>query len=110
VEVAILMRIFPLWLALALLLLSSTGCPGDGQLAGISDSTFVDVMARLHQIETDERLSREERDSLRQLTLQEEDLSPERLEEAARSLAREPERALAIWQAIERKSGVEPHF
>jgi hypothetical protein len=110
VEVAIFMRTFFLSIAAALLLLSVTACPQNSQLAGMTDSTFVDVMARLHQIETDERLSREERDSLRLVALQEEDLSPEQLEEAARSLAREPERALAIWQAIERKSGVEPHF
>ncbi len=97
------MRNFSRRCALVLLLLGTVACPGRGQLAGMSDSTFVAVMARLHRIDADERLSREERDSLRQQALQEEGLEPEQLEEAARSLADDPERALAIWRAIERR-------
>lgn len=97
------MRLLPLRCALILLLFTSVACPGRRDLAGMSDSTFVAVMARLHRIDVDERLSREERDSLRQETLQEEGLRPEQLEEAARSLADNPERALAIWRAIERR-------
>ncbi len=97
------MRPVRLRLVLLALLLASVACPGRRDLAGMSDSTFVAVMARLHRIDADERLSREERDSLRQETLQEEGLQPEQLEEAARSLADNPERALAIWRAIERR-------
>lgn len=81
------------------------GCPGRNEWAGMSDSTFVDVMARLHRIETDDRLSREERDSLRRVVLQEEELTPEQLEAAARMLATDAQRAQDVWQAIERKSG-----
>lgn len=80
------------------------GCPGRGELAGIGDSTFVAVMARLHRIETDAHLSAAERDSRRQEVLQEEGLTPQQLEDAARALSGNPERALAIWQAIEQKS------
>lgn len=80
------------------------GCPGRNQLAGISDSTYVSVMARLHRIETDDRLSREERDSMRVVVLNEEALTPEQLEAAARVLAQDPQRAQDVWLAIERKS------
>ncbi len=100
----------PLRCALLVLLLASLACPGRRDLAGMSDSTFVDVMARLHRIDADERLSREERDSLRRETLQEEGLRPEQLEEAARSLADNPERALAIWRAIERRVDQPPEL
>jgi hypothetical protein len=90
--------------ALACLVFLTAGCPGRNQLEGMSDSTFVDVMARLHRVEMDQRLVREQRDSVRAIILEERGITPEQLESAAQSLAAQPDRAIALWQAIEQRS------
>jgi hypothetical protein len=68
----------------------------------MDDSTFVTTMAELHAIERNYLLSDGARDSLRHRVLQEQGLTPERLEQQARHYADDPARAAAIWRAISR--------
>ena len=72
--------------------------------AGMDDSTFVATMARLHVIDRNQELSDVARDSLRHRVLQEQGLVPADLERHARRYADDPARALAVWNAISRKT------
>ena len=60
-------------------------------------------MARLHVVQADATLDSAARAAARDSVLQEQGLSRERLEAAARALADDPDRALAVWRAIEQR-------
>lgn len=76
------------------------GCHGTSA-TGISDSTFVRTIAALHEINADTALDSAGRAHARTQLLQERGLTPDALERAARALAADPERALAVWTAID---------
>ena len=85
-----------------LLVLGVFGCnPGRG--SRLDDSTFVTTIAELRRVHTDTAVSEAERVSARAKVLQTRGLTPAELDSHARMLARDPERAVLVWQAIERK-------
>jgi hypothetical protein len=75
----------------------------------VSDSTFIAAMAALRRIGADTLMDSTARDSARKVVLRRYRLTPERLEQAARALADDPDHALAVWRAIEeRQRGKRP--
>lgn len=78
-------------------------CAPGSTLAGVGDSTFIAAMAELRRIEQDPALDSAARASARQVVLQQRGLTPASIEQAARALAKEPERAMRVWQAIDRR-------
>jgi hypothetical protein len=86
-----------------LLMLGVLGCARLGSGSGLDDSTFVATMAELRLVHADSAVSETQRDSARREVLQTRGLTPDELDSHARELAKEPERAVLIWQAIERR-------
>src|SRR5919205_650888 len=87
---------------------AALGCSRPTTQPEVSDSTFVAVMRELRRIETDTSMDSTMRDSIRKVTLRRRKLTPEALERAARGLASEPERAVAVWKSIERHLNKSP--
>jgi hypothetical protein len=83
-------------------LISACWRPSGGST--VSDSTFVAAMAELRTIEADQAMDSTARDSARTAVLRRNGISPADLEEAARAMARDPDHALAVWRAIERRT------
>ena len=79
------------------------GCDRRGGGSGLDDSTFVAAMADLRRVHADSAISVAERDSARRKILQGRGLTPAELDKHARALAEDPERAVLVWQALERK-------
>lgn len=78
-------------------------CAPGTTLAGVGDSTFIAAMAELRRVEQDPALDSAARASARRAVLQQRGLTPATIERAARALAKEPERAMRVWQAIDRR-------
>lgn len=78
-------------------------CKGGEIIPGVSDSTFVATMADLRRAEAIEHDAAALAASRKRI-LQQRGLTPERMESAARKLGEDPDRAVAIWQAIERRA------
>ena len=70
---------------------------------GISDSTFVSAMAGLRRLPAAAMVDSASRVRARDSVLRRYRLTPVQLESAASALAADPERANAVWIAIERK-------
>lgn len=81
-------------------------CTGGEIVPGVRDSTFVATMADLRRTEATATDSAALAAGRRRI-LQQRGLTPAQLEAAARKLGDDPNRALAIWQAIERRA-IEP--
>jgi hypothetical protein len=78
-------------------------CTRSEIIPGVRDSTFVATMADLRRAEATTSDTTALAASRRRI-LQQRGLTAARLEQAARALGDDPERALAIWQAIERRA------
>ena len=75
------------------------------QLAtGVSDSTFVAVMAELKRVHDMPGVDSGRRAARRDSILQRRGLTPAQLEAAAKRLAQNPARAQTVWQAVERRA------
>ena len=85
------------------LMLGVMSCNRPAGGVGLDDSTFVATMADLRRIHGDSALSAAQRDSARAKVLQTRGLTPAELDSYARYLAGDPERAVQVWQALERK-------
>ena len=85
----------------ALVMLASVACRRDEIISGVSDSAFVGAMAELRRVQNDMSLDSARRKMARDSVLQGRGLTPDEMERAARALGRDPNRAAAIWQAIE---------
>lgn len=86
-----------------LLMLGVLGCDRPGGGSGLDDSTFVATMAELRRVHADTAVSEAQRDSARRKVLQTRGLTPDELDTHAKAVAKDPERAVLVWQAIERK-------
>ena len=71
--------------------------------AGVNDSTFVAAMASLRRLPPAAMQDSASRMRSRDSVLRHFHLTAAQMEEAATILARDPNRATAIWSAIERK-------
>ena len=78
-------------------------CNSGDIVPGVRDSTFVATMADLRRAEAMEHDPTSLAEARRRI-LQQRGLTPDRMEAAARKLGDDPERAVAIWQAIERRA------
>ena len=83
------------------------GCRRGEIVNGVSDSAFVATMAELRAISRGSDTDSVSRARARQAVLQRRGLTAERLEQAARALADDPDRAAAIWQAIELRAAAD---
>ncbi len=90
------------------LMLGVMSCNGRGSGAGLDDSTFVATMAELRRVHGDSAISTPQRDAARLKVLQARGLTPAELDSHARELAEDPERAVQVWQALERKLAATP--
>lgn len=81
-------------------------CSNGEIIPGVRDSTFVATMADLRRAEATDHDPATLAAS-RQRILQQRGLTSDRMQAAARKLADDPDRAVAIWQAIERRA-IEP--
>lgn len=85
----------------ALLLGAGVGCTGGPVARHVSDSTFVRTMVQLRRVAADSSLDSASRDSARKATLERNGLTATELEQAAASLASDPDRAARLWRVIE---------
>jgi hypothetical protein len=81
-----------------------TGCQRSRTSNGVSDSTFVAVLADLKRVQVAPGLSASQRAASRDSVLQIHGLKPAQLEEAAKQLAANPARAQTVWQAVQRRA------
>src|SRR5262245_4926404 len=86
------------------ILASVSGCQRSQLSTGVSDSTFVAVMAELKRVRDAPGVDSGRRAARRDSILQRRGLTPAQLEAAARRLAQNPARAQTVWQAVERKA------
>lgn len=96
-------RVFP-YLAIALL---GAGCRRDAVFTEMTDSTFVRTMVALRQLpvgSTDPTMRGRQRDSI----LTKFGVTSAQMESTAVRLATDPNRAAAIWQAIENPVNTTP--
>ena len=93
--------------ACALLLLLATSCRSDRVFRTMSDSTFVNVMVELRKLPVGVSDDVNARAARRDSILRKFDVTGPDLESTAVRLARDPERATAIWRVIE-ASGFTP--
>ncbi|NUO65374.1 MAG: hypothetical protein HOQ11_12365 [Gemmatimonadaceae bacterium] len=92
-------RRFPHW---ALLLACVVcGCRKGDIVPGVSDSAFVATMAELRRI--DAPPSDSAASAARRRVLQQRGLTGDQLERAGRALAADPDRATALFEAIQRR-------
>ena len=82
----------------------ASACRNSTLATGVSDSTFVAVMAELKRAKDAPGVDSAGRDARRKAILQGRGLTPAQLETAALELAKNPTRAQAVWQAIERRA------
>jgi hypothetical protein len=85
-------------------LVSVVGCQRGRGVDGVSDSVFVDVMAKLKRVRDMPGLDSGRRAFKRDSILQGKGLKPAQLEAAALRLAHNPARAQTMWQAIDRRA------
>ena len=90
------------------LLLVAAGCRRAEIADGVTDSTFVTAMVELRRVQSDGTLDSAGRAAARAKALQGKGLSTAQLEAAARALAHDPERAAALWRAIEQRVSEPP--
>ena len=86
-----------------LLILVIAGCTRDGLAPGMSDSTYIASMVALLRVGGDATLDSAGRAAARRTVLQQRGLTPEQLEQWARGLARDPQRANDVASEIHRK-------
>jgi hypothetical protein len=101
--VAVLARLIPPGLVPALLLLAPAACRRAELPGGLTDSSFVATMVELRRVRENATLDSTERAQARQVVLRRRGVTPKALEQAAAALANDPERASAVWQAVERQ-------
>jgi hypothetical protein len=87
----------------AFLAILLAACSPGEIVPGVRDSTFVATMADLRRVEATAENTSELAASRRRI-LQQRGLTAEQLESAARALGDDPERALAIWRAIDKRA------
>ena len=85
--------------------LGASGCQGRDIVAGVSDSTFVQTMAALRRVASDSTLGDSARAHGRDSVLRQPGLTATQFERAARALADDPDRAEALFQAVNRANG-----
>ena len=86
------------------LLAAVTGCQPSRGADGVSDTTFVTVMAALKNVHDAPGMDSATRAFKRDSILQRKGLKPAQLEAAARRFAQNPARAQTVWQAVERRA------
>jgi hypothetical protein len=86
-----------------LLILVISGCPRDGVAPGMSDSAYIASMVALLRVAGDATLDSAGRAAARRSVLQQRGLTPAQLEQWARDLARDPQRATEVASEIHRK-------
>jgi hypothetical protein len=91
-------------LVILVLLGTAAGCRRSQLAGGLSDSTYVAVMADLKRMHDAPGMDSAQRAARRDSILRSRGLTPAQLEAAARQLADNPGRAQTVWQAIERRS------
>jgi len=93
------------WIAgLCVLLAAGASCQRSQSSDGVSDTTFVAVMAALKNVRDMPGLDSAARAFKRDSILQRKGLKPAQLEAAAKRLAQNPARAQTVWQAVERRA------
>ena len=83
---------------------SVAGCERSQLATGVSDSTFVAVMAELKRVHDAPGVDSTRRAAQRDSILQRRGLTPAQLEAAAKRLAQNPARAQTVWQAVQRRA------
>jgi hypothetical protein len=84
-----------------LVFLLAVACSRGKLAGGVSDSTFVATMAELNRTMGGSARDSAARSAARAAVLRKHGVTAEQLEDAARALADDPQRAAAVWQAIE---------
>ena len=81
-----------------------SACPTEGRRAetGMTDTTFVHTMIRLHAVAVDSSLDSVARDSARRMVLRENHVTASQLDAAVESLAFDSKRAESLWSRIDR--------
>lgn len=80
----------------------AAGCTNPGAATSpVPDSTFVRTMVELQRVSDDTLMDSTMRDSARHVILRRHGLSTDRLVQAARAMASDPDRAIQVWKAID---------
>lgn len=84
---------------------SASGCRGSEIIRGVTDSLFVATLSDLRRIDATMVASDSAgRAAARQRILQQRGLTVDRLDAAARALAKDPERAVALMRAVDQRA------
>ena len=89
---------------LVIVLAFLAACQRSQLATGVSDSTFVTVMAELKRVHDAPGVDSSHRAARRDSILQRRGLTSAQLEAAAKRLAENPTRAQTVWQAVERRA------
>ena len=89
---------------IAMIAVGLAACPRTDRRSdiGMSDTTFVHTMLRLHAVAVDSSLDSLARDSARRMVLRENHVTAEQLDAAVESLAFDTKRAESLWTRIDR--------
>jgi hypothetical protein len=89
--------------ALLVIAAAALACERKELAPGVTDSTFVGAMAGLRRLPASAMVDSASRKRARDSILRRYQVTGVQLESAASKLASEPERAAAVWSAIERR-------
>lgn len=89
-------------------MLGAGGCQARDIVPGVTDSTFVRTMVELRRVQGNPSLDDSARAAARAAALKRHGLTAAQLERAARSLATDPERAQALFRAVNKGMGGAP--
>jgi hypothetical protein len=91
---------------IAMLAAGLAACPRTDRRAdiGMTDTTFVHTMLRLHAVAVDSSLDSLARDSARKMVLRENHVTAAQLDAAVESLAFDSRRAESLWSRIDRET------
>jgi len=90
----------------ALAAIALAACPKEGRRAdlGMTDTTFVHTMIRLHAVAVDSSLDSVARDSARRGVLRDNHVTVAQLDAAVESLSFDTRRAESLWTRIDRET------
>lgn len=93
---------------LALVLVALAGCAREAADLGMSDSTYVQVLAELRQVGDQANVAPALRATRRDAVFRKHKVSPAALEAASAALAAEPTRAAELWRKVDEKAAALP--
>lgn len=91
------------WRLIPVLVIGGAGCTGGNPAGAVGDSTYVRTMADLRRLEDTSKQDSAARAAARRAILAKHGVTVQALDATARELASEPDRAVAVWKAVDQR-------